>query len=66
MRPVNGIWDSPENSVRVVQQWHGLLMSSAQNSGAMRSYASAADGSRLERELSSPYTSSVFPRGLVS
>ncbi|BDA48622.1 hypothetical protein COCOBI_12-3030 [Coccomyxa sp. Obi] len=41
--------------------WPGLAMSSAPNSGGVvRSFASAHDGSRLDRELSSPYTSSAF------
>ena len=38
-------------------------MSSAPNSGGvLRSFASAHDGSRVERELSSPYNSSAFPQ----
>ncbi len=53
--------------VRVLQVWPGLSLNTAltPNSG-MRSVASAVDGSRMERELSSPYTSSVMPPGQVS
>lgn len=47
--------------------WPGLGLQTAltPNSG-VRSFASAMDESRMERELSSPYTSSALPTGQAS
>ena len=50
-----------------VQVWPGLGLNTALTpKSGMRSFASAMDGSRMERELSSPYTSSALPAGQVS